>query len=315
MLLAPLGKTVDVIALPAVSVGADVSVYDDTFKSALLSPVPTVYIPVSVVDVAFVNTTVSPVSSVTVIDAPSTTASLKVAVILTVVPIPYVPFDFVEENEVTVGLVASTVMLKAAVDVESIPEAVCFAVTDQTPSTSVPRSQPVCAVAVNVHVTFVCPDLVAVTVTVLPFDALPTEIVGVLSDVMSSVEDDPESDAVAKSGVAGALGGATYVNPPAKVALGLTPVATTTSFPPAVPDGVVQVIEVEETTTTDVHEIPPMVTVAPVMKLVPVIVTEVPPAVEPEVGEILVTVGGPETGTTFTLDDATESPTELTALR
>ena len=251
-----------------------------------------------------------------VIDAKAATVSLNVAVMLMVVPATYVPFVFVEENEVTVGLVVSTVTLNAAVDAESIPEAVCFAVTDQTPSASVPRAQLVVpTAAVNVHVTFDCPDLVAVTVTVLPFDALPTEIVGVLSDVMSSVEDDPESDAVAKSGVAGALGGATYVNPPAKVALGLTPVATTTSFPPAVPDGVVQVIEVEETTTTDVHELPPMVTVAPVMKLVPVIVTEVPPAVVPEVGEILVTVGGPETGTTFTLDDATESPTELTALR
>jgi hypothetical protein len=251
---------------------------------------------------------------VTVIDAKAATVSLSVAVMLIVVPATYVPFDFVEENVVTVGLVVSTVTLNAAVDAESIPEAVCFAVTDQTPSTRVPRSHPVCDVAVNVHVTFDCPDLVAVTVTVLPSVALPTEIVGVLSDVMLS-DVEPEFESECKTGVAGALGGATYVNPPAKVALGLTPVATTTSFPPAVPDGVVQVIEVEETTTTDVHELPPMVTVAPVMKLVPVIVTEVPPAVEPEVGEILVTVGGPETGTTFTLDDATESPTELTAFR
>jgi hypothetical protein len=127
-----------------------------------------------VVAVTRVNDTVSPVSSVTVIDAPTATSSLIVAVMSIVVPIPYVPFDFVEENEVTVGRVASTVMLNADVAAESIPEAVCFAVTDQTPSTKVPRSQPVSAVAVNVQVTFVCPDLVAVTVTVLPFVALPT---------------------------------------------------------------------------------------------------------------------------------------------
>ena len=271
--------------------------------------------PVSVVAVTRVNTTVSPVSSVTVIEAPTATSSLRVAVTSTVVPIPYVPFDLGDENKVTVGRVASTVILNVDVAAESIPEAVCFAVTDQTPSTKVPRSQPVCAVAVNVQVTFDCPDLVAVTVTVLPFVALPTEIVGVLSDVMSSVEDEPESDAVARSGVAGAAGGATYVNPPVSVAFGLTPVATTTSCAPAVPDGVMQVIEVDETTTTDVHELPPMVTVAPEMKFVPVIETEVPPAVVPEVGEILVTVGGPETGTTFTLDDATESPTEFTAFK
>ena len=262
-----------------------------------------------------VNNTVSPVSSVTVIDAPTAISSLIVAVMSIVVPIPYVPFGFGEENEVTVGRVASTVMLNADVAAESIPEAVCFAVTDQTPSTKVPRSQPVCAVAVNVQVTFVCPDLVAVTVTVLPFVALPTAIVGVLSDVMSSVEDEPESEAVARSGVAGAAGGATYVNPPISVAFGLTPVATTTSRGPAVPDGVIQVIEVDETTTTDVHGLPPIVTVVPDMKFVPVIVTEVPPAVVPEVGEMLVTVGGPETGTTFTLEDATESPTEFTAFK
>jgi hypothetical protein len=58
-----------------------------------------------------------------------------------------------------------------------------------------------------------------------------------------------------------------------------------------------------------------MVTVAPDMKFVPVIVTDVPPAVVPEVGEMLVIVGGPETGTTFTLEDATESPTEFTAFK
>jgi hypothetical protein len=212
------------------------------------------------------------------------------------------------------------VILNAAVDAESMPDAVCFAVTDQTPSAKVPRSQPVVpgvpAAAINVQVTFACPDFVAVTVTVLPSVALPTEIVGVLSEVVSSVEDDPESDAVAKSGVAGALGGATYVNPPASVAFGLMPVATTTSFATAVPDnGDVQVIEVDETTTTDVHELPPIETVVPEIKFVPVIVTEVPPAVVPEVGEMLVTVGGPETGTTFTLEDATESPTEFTAFK
>ena len=37
--------------------------------------------------------------------------------------------------------------------------------------------------------------------------------------------------------------------------------------------------------------------------------------IDVEVGEMLVTVGGPETGTTFTLEDATESPTEFTAFK
>ncbi len=70
----------------------------------------------------------------TVIEAPAATVSLSVAVMLIAAPATYVPFVFVEENEVTVGLVVSTVILNAAVDAESMPDAVCFAVTDQTPS-------------------------------------------------------------------------------------------------------------------------------------------------------------------------------------
>jgi hypothetical protein len=42
ILLAPAGNAVDVMALPEASVGADVSTYDDTVKSALLSPALTV---------------------------------------------------------------------------------------------------------------------------------------------------------------------------------------------------------------------------------------------------------------------------------
>ena len=42
ILLEPVGKAVDVMALPKASVGADVSTYDDTVKSPLLSPAPTV---------------------------------------------------------------------------------------------------------------------------------------------------------------------------------------------------------------------------------------------------------------------------------
>ena len=49
---------------------------------------------------------------------------------------------------------------------------------------------------------------------------------------------------------------------------------------------------VELTTTTLVAAAPPMVTPVAPVKLVPVIVTLVPPVVGPEVGEIAVTVGG-----------------------
>jgi hypothetical protein len=70
------------------------------------------------------------------------------------------------------------------------------------------------------------------------------------------------------------------------------PTVTVTVTAPALPAGVVAVIWVALTTTTLVAAVAPNVTVAPVAKFVPVIVTAVPPAVNPLVGEILVTVGG-----------------------
>ena len=67
---------------------------------------------------------------------------------------------------------------------------------------------------------------------------------------------------------------------------------TVTVTPPALPAGVVAVIEVLLTTTTLVAAALPNVTVAPAAKFVPLIVTAVPPPVDPLVGETLVTVGG-----------------------
>jgi hypothetical protein len=102
------------------------------------------------------------------------------------------------------------VTLNAADAAESIPLLVCLEVTDHTPSARVPRSQLVVPTAtVKVHVTEVEPALVAVTVTVLPSVALPTETVGVLSEVTLSDESEPESEPETKSGVAGAEGAAT----------------------------------------------------------------------------------------------------------
>ena len=55
--------------------------------------------------------------------------------------------------------------------------------------------------------------------------------------------------------------------------------------------GDVAVIDVELTTVTPVAAVAPNATVAPLMKLVPVIVTDVPPPVGPDVGLTLVTAG------------------------
>ena len=66
---------------------------------------------------------------------------------------------------------------------------------------------------------------------------------------------------------------------------------TRTSRAPAVPAGVTAVIEVALAMTTLVAAVPPIVTVAPAAKLVPVSVTAVPPAVGPEAGDTAVSVG------------------------
>jgi hypothetical protein len=71
-------------------------------------------------------------------------------------------------------------------------------------------------------------------------------------------------------------------------------VTATVTEAPAVPAGVVAVIKVLLVTVTPVAALPPKLTVAPVKKLVPVIVTAVPPAADPEFGETEATVGDVE---------------------
>jgi hypothetical protein len=65
-----------------------------------------------------------------------------------------------------------------------------------------------------VHVTSVSPDFVAVTVTVPPASAAVTEIVGVVSEVTPSLDDAPESEAVASTGVFGVVGAVTSAGAP-----------------------------------------------------------------------------------------------------
>jgi hypothetical protein len=64
---------------------------------------------------------------------------------------------------------------------------------------------------------------------------------------------------------------------------------TVTETAPALPAGVVAVICVPLITTMFVAGVPPNVTVAPAAKFVPVIVTAVPPAVGPLLGDTLLT--------------------------
>jgi hypothetical protein len=66
---------------------------------------------------------------------------------------------------------------------------------------------------------------------------------------------------------------------------------TTTLREPTVPAGVTQEILVALTTETFVHAAPPIVTVEPLAKFVPVMSTDVPPAAYPDDGLMAVTVG------------------------
>jgi len=76
-------------------------------------------------------------------------------------------------------------------------------------------------------------------------------------------------------------------NEPFRVSVFVT--TTLTARAPCV--AVVAVIVVLFTTVTPVADVPPRLTVAPVRKPVPVMVTAVPPAVVPDGGVTLTTVG------------------------
>ena len=69
------------------------------------------------------------------------------------------------------------------------------------------------------------------------------------------------------------------------------PTLVTTTFALPDPAGVVHVKDVDDDTETEVQADPPTVTVAPLAKLVPVIVIDVPPASGPELGATELIVG------------------------
>ena len=89
--------------------------------------------------------------------------------------------------------------------------------------------------------------------------------------------------------------GATYVKALASDPLCKSVLVTVTPTAPAACAGVVAVIVVAFTTVTPVPALPPTLTVAPLANPVPVIVIPVPPPVDPDVGDALVTVGAEAT--------------------
>ena len=92
--------------------------------------------------------------------------------------------------------------------------------------------------------------------------------------------------------IAVTVGAAMYVKSLVPVPVCKSELVTTTFLSPAVPTGDVHVIDVADTTVTDVHETPPTATEAPAVNPVPEIVIVVPPTTDPLIGEIDDTVGG-----------------------
>src|SRR5207253_6117458 len=85
--------------------------------------------------------------------------------------------------------------------------------------------------------------------------------------------------------------GEPYVNPLFRLPLCVSGFVTATVTAPAACAGVVAVICVGLTTATPVAAVPPNVSVAPLTKFVPAMVTAVPPPTGPLFGVTLLTVG------------------------
>jgi hypothetical protein len=88
------------------------------------------------------------------------------------------------------------------------------------------------------------------------------------------------------------VGAGAKVNPLARLPLSPLLLVTVTVTAPVLPAGVVAVMVVVLTTVTPVAAVDPNVTIAPLAKLVPVMVTALPPASGPPLGDTLLTVGG-----------------------
>jgi hypothetical protein len=132
---------------------------------------------------------------------------------------------------------------------------------------------------------------VLLTTTTLVADTPPNETVSPVAKFVPVIVTDVPPAVVPLDGdTLVTVGCATYVNPLVRLPL-WPPDVTVTVAAPAVPAGVVAVIDVLLTTTTLVADPLPNVTVAPEAKFAPVIVTDVPPAVVPLDGDTLVTVG------------------------
>jgi hypothetical protein len=113
-----------------------------------------------------------------------------------------------------IGVALMTTFESAAESAESTPLIVCFTLTEYVPLSIDAKVQvSEIAVAVKTQVTGVPVDGVAVTVTEAPTVSPAKVNVGVASAVALSVDDEPVSDAVVRSGAGVGVAGVTVIVP------------------------------------------------------------------------------------------------------
>ena len=195
---------VDVAVFPAASVSVTVTTQSPS-ASVVVVQAFAVTVQLTVVDPAFVA-----VSMAVPAKGPAT---LNVGVLsLVVLSVFENPKSVAEVKSAAagaaMGVALITTFARAAESAESVPLIVCFTFTEYVPLTIDSKVQ-VCdiAVAVNTQVTTDPLAGVAVTVTLAPIVKPAKVKVGVASAVALSVEDEPVSDAVVRSGAGvGVLG-------------------------------------------------------------------------------------------------------------
>ena len=157
-----------------------------------------VSVPAALIATRFIESSAAPVilARLVTVTVVLTRYAVPISLDLVVNPLAVVTLEVATVGD---GAVASTV-IDSAVDVVELPaESVSVTEILQVPSDNAPKSHVLVEI---VHETLVAPCFVAVT-TAVPAKLPETLIFGVLSEVMLSVAELPESDVVSRSGVEG----------------------------------------------------------------------------------------------------------------
>ena len=190
----------DVAVLPAVVESVTVKLHVPS------ASVPKVQLPETIVHVTSDEPALVAVTTAVPVNVPETDiVGVSSFVTLSVAELPRSDPEVksgVAGVEILCALITSPV--NATESAESTPPTVCFTLTEYVPFVNAEKvHEPVDPDAVNVHVTGLPVDGVAVTVAEAPEVRPAKSTVGVLSAVELSVDDEPRSDPAARSGTEG----------------------------------------------------------------------------------------------------------------